>query len=856
MQRLRKQALACISGALLASLAWTVRAQDTAVVADSAQISNQSTVTDSASQPSSGAGPGDTVAYDASQIEYDISEKVLLLTGEGVVRYGAMTLYADTIHYMINQDLLLASGKPLLIEGADSVVGAQMVYNLKTRRGKVQMASAKSSGSHYDGRFIAKSDTSTFYIDQGDYTSCARVKEPHYLFYSRRIKVLPNNKAVARPLILNVGDAPVAALPYYILPLERDRTSGILRPRWGGQPGRGGYVDNVGYYWVPNDYMDFTVSGKVQEFENWLLNATGRYALRYWLNGYISGSYAYSDDLESPELRWSLDYSHDQNLVPDASLKLTGRGSLVSSRDIYTEFSEDTSDLLNQQISANLSLSKRFTDINASASANWSRDHDLTDNFVDENLPSLKFSFPSRPLIPFTPPETPTGDDQEAEPKWYNKIYYSYSANALRKLRYSTIDSLDSVGSEHAGMSHSFNASLNQTVFKYFNLSPNFSVRHALFDAWIDTTKQEKLVNRYPVTYKPYYEDTSAVPVDSSYRNDFDSLALFYHYADTVLDTIFEQDTIGSGVATWWPAWQTGVSLSTKLYGIFPVKFFNFVGMRHTLTPSVSYTYVPEYRLEKNGKGFEYPNIGIPYDRARTEQQQLGFSLDNLFQGKIERPGKKGGKPTEEKFTILSANARTSYIYYDDRKDWRWSDISVGANTSYNIFNVNFRANLRPYDSDSSLSIPNLMSYTISIRPSNLSVRGSLWGGDLLAFEGLRPPDDIFHTDKEMQSWNLSISPSYQFSQSRSRLEDPFTTERTYTLRASAKLDFTRSWSTSWGGYYNFETNRLEGHSFDFHCDLECWDLRFNWRPSGYNPGFYFVVGIKKHPDIKWEWRD
>jgi len=37
---------------------------------------------------------------------------------------------------------------------------------------------------------------------------------------------------------------------------------------------------------------------------------------------------------------------------------------------------------------------------------------------------------------------------------------------------------------------------------------------------------------------------------------------------------------------------------------------------------------------------------------------------------------------------------------------------------------------------------------------------------------------------------------------------------------------------------------------------MECWEMRFSWRPEKINPGFSFVVNIKKIPDIKWEQND
>jgi hypothetical protein len=59
----------------------------------------------------------------------------------------------------------------------------------------------------------------------------------------------------------------------------------------------------------------------------------------------------------------------------------------------------------------------------------------------------------------------------------------------------------------------------------------------------------------------------------------------------------------------------------------------------------------------------------------------------------------------------------------------------------------------------------------------------------------------------------------------------------------------------SWSSTYNFVTNQFVDHDVHFHYEQECWDMRFDWRPSGYNPGYYFLINIKKIPELKWEQR-
>ncbi len=830
-------------------------AGDTVSVAGGDSLSADTSTADSSK---SRRAARDTVGYDADMIEYDINTKILLLTGNGVVRYRGMVLFADTIHYDIEAKTFIAGGHPMLVDEGDTVVGTSMVYNLETRRGRVSVASATSGDTRYNGEFIAKSDSNVYYIEDGDYTSCAVIDSPHYTFYGHYIKVEPGERAISRPIILNIADAPVASLPYYVLPLQRGRRSGWLRPRFGGNPAFGGYLENIGYYWAPNDYMDYSIAGKVREFQEWVFTGAGNYALRYWLNGYLSGQWAQSGDFRQQTQRWSLNFSHNQNLLPDQSLTLAGGGNVVSDKRFYRDFSEDTTELLNQNITANLSLNKRFQKINASASATWRRSHNLRSNDVDEDLPSLNFSLPSRPLIPQAGQgETQDGASGE-EAKWYNKIYYGYSARALQK-RLFNVDSSADKRKSFRGANHSAGISSPQKILKYFTISPSFDVSQSLFDAYIDTNAVQAW-RTVRIRDTVSLAGVNGTVVDSMQQGD----SVRY---------VTERDTSVSYTAYdttyWWSdnynpfsaethSYNIGARLSTNLYGLFPIRIFNFAGMRHTLSPSVGYSYSPPIHTNKR-----YPSFGIPADGGRLGRQTISISAGNLFQGKVIKPAETPeGKPEEKKFNIVSGNVSASYNFNDEGEgkgwDGTWSTIQVSASTSYKFLNVSYGATYSIYDSSGNLDRPVLDRYSVDLRPSNLAVSGTLWGGDLLAFEKLNDPHDVMYANAGPQSWRFSLTPSYQLTRTRkSRDQREFTSQKDYHLTTSLSLNFTSRWSVSTGAYYNFMTNKFEGMSFAFRADLECWDLSFDWHPSGWNTGsFWFVIGIKRHRDIKWEHRE
>lgn len=620
----------------------------------------------------------DTVHYEADIIEYDIRQKIIFMRGNGIVRYHKMTLYADTIHFLFDKDMLVATGHPQLIEMPDTVVGEYMVYNLKTGRGKVRYGTARSTeDSRYDGYQISRSDDKYFYITDGAYTSCAVIDSPHYCFYGKNIKVMPTDKAISRPIVLNIADAPVMALPYFITPLQKGRRSGWLNPRWGGNPTHGGYLDNIGYYFAPNDYTDFKLAGRVYEFSDYVASANARYGLKYLFNGSVNGRYSMSTSHDTLNNMWALDYKHDQNILPDESMKLSGRGNIVSGKSFYKDLSEDVDELLQQQINANMSLTKSLKKINGYANLDWNRNHNFKTNKVDQNLPRFSFNLPSRPLIPNKKDEFTPGSTIEGEDKWYNKISYSYGINGNRKYSYNTEIGREKSKFDHSGIGQTFSLSAPQKILKWLDFTPRFGLQHALFDAYIDTSSKRMAYGDSIV-----YDTTTEInpllfAVDTIIFNEDTS---FVYAVDTLLDSFYVYDTTGvTSLESFRKAntyyWNAGAGLSTKLYGIFPIKIFNFAGIRHTLTPSVSYTFYPKKDLERT-----FPNVGVSYQTPRDRGQVINFGVNNLFQGKVlKRSGKdkEEDEPEEKTFTMFSAGISTSYDF--EKKSRKWSTIGLSA---------------------------------------------------------------------------------------------------------------------------------------------------------------------------------
>ena len=77
-------------------------------------------------------------------------------------------------------------------------------------------------------------------------------------FGSNKMKIIHNKEQiVARPMILYIQDFPALRLPLIILPNSNKKSkSGFIMPSFGHSRNLGTWIQDLGYYYAPNDYYD------------------------------------------------------------------------------------------------------------------------------------------------------------------------------------------------------------------------------------------------------------------------------------------------------------------------------------------------------------------------------------------------------------------------------------------------------------------------------------------------------------------------------------------------------------------------------------------------------------------------
>ncbi|MEE9271511.1 MAG: putative LPS assembly protein LptD [Candidatus Krumholzibacteria bacterium] len=728
-----------------------------------------------------------TVAYAADSVEYYARERDMVLESKAKVVYDRRTLLGDHITYNADLQLLDATGSPILIEEPDKFYGTRMNYDLDTGVGLVQEGSTKFLDGYYSGDKIAKVGDDVLKVWNSSYTTCDR-KVPHYHFKSKQMKVYLNDKVVSGPIFLYIGETPIAFLPFFSQNIRRGRRSGILRPdfEFGITSAGTRFIRDVGYYWATNEYTDFLFSGDFNERESLRFRINNRYKLRYVFNGRVD--YSHVRNLRTPGTQWTFSSNHDQNLGERFSVNSNLR--FVSSDQAPRAVSnlDDVANVIDRRIESRLSVRKAWDTVGFSASARRVENLDITDpgaTKVSTTLPNISLSIPSRSL--YFGERTRHGDKPFME-SLLDGIRFSPGVSFNRDTRERINDRTETITSNQ-----SLNFSSPRKI-GFINISPNFSMSNR-YTRTVTEVDQHLEINNTAIP-----PDTTLIPASR----------------DEETDNVFR--------------WATGARIGTNVYGTFFPSIGALRGIRHTFSPTASYSF--------------QPSVG-----GRPSTQRFTISISNAIDLKMR--GKD--EETDRKLSGVLIWALSSSYNPDAPSRRGWSDVSSRVNTRLLGTSLSLNQIIDPYQLEikntsvtSSLGLRGTHSFgsVKEATTAELNVAASDTTDRALDLES-KAPEDQQEEAKRPERKGLPWGVSGSFSYSKSQFGDPRS-----TLNANGNISLTDNWRITYSTTYDVERRDLLGQNFSIHRSLHCWEMSFTRQKLGDEWEFYFRINIIAQPEI------
>ncbi|MBR2469691.1 MAG: LPS-assembly protein LptD [Fibrobacter sp.] len=754
----------------------------------------------------------DTIEYRAVDLVYDVDKSTFNLNNSAQLKYRTTTLDADTIWFDQENSVLAASGDPILRETKNpSLSGMRLKYNMKSRIGEIYYATTYQDNQQLNGMEVRRLPDQRIQIARGDFSTCNDSTHQHFYFYGRRMVVKPKETITARPVVLNIADVPVAVLPMIVAPLKSGRKSGILTPKFGGDQVQGYYMSNLGFYYAPNDYWDATVKGDIIEgeearFERSTLTGEVRYKLRYVLEGNVSYT-SYLEEFDMANSGYDIRFSHNQNLTPDGKHTLSGSGSFVSSQSVRKDNALDAETILNQQANAQMTYSGKFG-TNKSLTVKVRQDHNLVTDMMQREIPDIQYRM-SGPLFNFDIDEDEEAYDDHSIASYLEKFNYSFN----NRFNFYTVRAQDTVNEV-------------DTTAKYVGYTGTYSLDYSL--------RVLRVINLTPRA------DFTGFWTGTSWRNPEDSLIYRKRYMS--LDP--EHDTYGEAAYNH----NYSVTADTKLYGIWVPEIGRFTGLRHVLSPSVSYTYAPEIDTVKTFA--PHPLLGqTPY---QIEQKTVGFGLNNDFDIKYlkvvgraaDTTREDGSGAVEDQYgnrRVLTTRHNVSYNFAADSLNFSDITSSFGLQILPDyMFTVNTRHSVYHKFSDdpNKVQVPELTYWGYELS------RAFRWSGN---FNGGLPSQMGKY---EMLKWSFGFDYRYTFSSTRVA-KDLFQDQISHSTSITATFQPTVNWEMSYSTQYDYNEGKFVTHRFTFNRTLHCWQLDFTWTPTGPAAGWSFAIYVRDLPDIK-----
>ena len=788
----------------------------------------------------------DKVEYPAKDsIRFDLRTKKVYLYNEANLTYGELNLASNYMEIDFNTNEIFSrgvedsvgtvEGKPVFKESGSEFASNEMRYNFDSKKGMISGVRTEESGGFLHGEVIKKMPDNTAYIKGGQFTTCD-LEHPHYSFRFRRSKVIPGDKIITGPAYFEIGDVPTPLfVPFGLFPNQSGKQSGIIIPSYGESKKQGFYFMDGGYYWAVSDYVDLTFLGSIYTRGSWAVNTKAKYKLRYKYSGNLDLKYAINilGSEGSPDYKKSKDFkiywTHSQDAKARPKSKFSANVNIRSSSFNQFELSNTLNDRLSNTFQSSINYSTRFGD-GWNLNVNLGHSQNTQNKTISLTVPQISLS--GTRFYPFRKKES------VGSLKWYENISIKYSVVAKNQINVK--DSLlFTPGWEkyfQNGMKHTVPISSSVKVLKHLNWTNSVS----LTSRW------------YSQYYNKSWEERSFLGVDTSFV-----------VTDTVNGFVTANDFSLSSAFT------------TKLYGMYMFgKNFPVNALRHVVTPSVSFTYRPDFSESQWGyygsyydtnteEEILYSNFqGAIYGSPGSGKQgALNFSLANNFEMKVRD---RNDTVTGTKKVVLIDNLSLSTSYNLAKDSLKWSPLLVSARTKlFKNLDLTYASAWDPYVLDSA-GKKNLNQFEWDVnnrlfRMSNmswtagmsLSLNNKTFSKKSDKSKGEKNKGKKKDEEEKIKPgtipWSLNLNYSLRYGMVHAYNNYMLTKEDNIvqTLGFSGNVQVTPNWKVSLTSGYDFKDKGISYTQVQIHRDLHCWEMHFSWIPFGAWQSWNFSINIK-----------
>ncbi len=825
-----------------------------------------------------------TIEYEAADsMNFNIFTQTMYLYGDAHVKYGDQEINAAIIElnqvkktvraYGVIDSTGILVGLPVFKDGDVTYNAEEITYNYKTRKGLINKIITEQNEGFVQGKKVKKTPDNELFLQDAIYTTC-NLADPHFAIRSKQLKLVPGKYVISGPFNMEINQVPSPlGFALGLFPFPDKRTSGVIMPQYGESRERGFFLRDGGIYLALNDYIGMKLTGEIYSLGGGGSTLDMNYKKRYRYNGSLSLSYRnvqrQEDDLTNST---TIDYWVRWNHSPQSTGSSRFSASVNAGSSTFNRNnSNSVADFLAPTFNSNISYSKTFEGTPFSMNTNIRHNQNTLTNIVTVNptaslamnrifpfekisnkknvLTQLSFSYdgnlngkitndPNAAGARFPFPVAGAPDPQDVEPDTVD--FFRNFGTVLENTTY--------------GMTHRIPLSTNLTVLKHFQLTPSFNYQ----EDW------------YPERYSYTWVDSlEAVAVDT-----IQQISRSYQYN-----------------------FSTGVT--TRMYAFYYFK--NGISVRHMMTPSLSFSYRPDFSESRFGfyQEVQTSTAGasqkIPIFQGGSvpgagRSSAISFGLDNQFEMKVK--SRKDTTVQEVKMPLLqNASIRSSYNFAAD--SFQLANFNLSARTTIlKKININVSGTLDPYayqpvsfDPETGEASQNLrrtpvlawsqgqglgrltnaaLNFSTNLSPDDFKIKRNRNNNNNTQNntaeetdeEPLVPDESQLNELERQELQNVRLNPqryvdfklpwslnmNYSLNYTKSTTGD---TRIVQTLNFGGEIRITDKWKVSANSGYDFEKKEFAFTTFNIFRDLHCWQMALSWVPFGARQSYTIDISVK-----------
>jgi hypothetical protein len=798
-------------------------------------------------------------------------DRVANLYGSSKVNHNAGKLESGKVALNFDKNEVRAStqnpqdtlAQPVLTrEGEPPLRSEKIAFNYQTEKGRFDVAQVEISQGKLTGTKVKNTGPHTVFLEDAIYSTCT-LDHPHYYISMDRAKVIKEDGREevffknARLYILDIPYPIVFPFGYFPGNMEQ-KQSGILEPTYVSQntSSRGLGLRNVGWFQYFNDYIVGQASVDIFTSGTFFLDTGASYRNRDKYNGSIDIGYSRERGLEPTDPDFSIRtarsirITHSQDFSPFASLS-ANINLETSNYDERNSF--DINQRAETSTRSSINYRYRHPDNLYNFSASMQQNQNFLTNTTRVRGPSFDFSL--QRLTPFSGGSSQSGGQQD--PKWYESLSLQYRNSFESEFEFQPEagESADINWFEALLDPSKYRQATDDTEhYKYgFRQDADVSLNNLLESQYLNLSANANLTEYwYPTTIRRSFDADSGDVVDRQVR----------------------------GFATA-RDFSTSLNFSTTFYGISNAKIGNIEGFRHTVRPTMSLSYRPDFSSDFFGYYREYERettdtttveqysifenevFGGP---GSGEQRAVNFGISNVFEAKQVKRDSTGEKSEEVLRLIDQLNLSSSYNFAAD--SLKLADMNASLTSSI-VPGISIRAsaNFNFYERDSqgtkidnylltnSGRFAELTNFSISSGYSfNWGPRSGFQSDENPYFPARYDPlnqslfnemDPAFNrrpVQKVKSPFSFSVNFQYRWRLNSNPLND---NTKSATINAqNIEFQLTPKWSFGTQLGYDFVRKELTPSEFRLNRQLHEWQLSFQMRPFGDFQYYFFSLRI------------